>query len=69
VLPEEELLRMLEGHGFKVSELGYRLTDDGRAFEYRMSVRTTDEKNLTRLAETLKKLEPIREFQLSRLGD
>lgn len=69
VLPEEKLLGVLRGHGFKISDLSYRLADGGRAFEYRMSVRTTDEKNLTRLSTTLQGLEVVREFQLSRLGE
>jgi putative Mg2+ transporter-C (MgtC) family protein len=69
VLPEAELVAVLRGHGFKIADLSYRLADGGRAFEYRMSVRTTDEKNLTRLSTTLQGLEVVREFQLSRLGD
>ncbi len=65
VMPEQTLRDLLARHGFSVSGLTYRLTDDGRIFEYRMTIRTSDEKNFTRLAHSLSALPPVREFHLS----
>jgi putative Mg2+ transporter-C (MgtC) family protein len=69
VMPEETLRELLERHGFSVSGLAYRLTDDGRQFEYRMTIRTTHERNFARLARSLAALPPVREFHLAPTGD
>jgi putative Mg2+ transporter-C (MgtC) family protein len=65
VMPEQTLRDLLARHGFSVSGLTYRLTDEGRVFEYRMTIRTSDEKNFMRLAHSLSALPPVREFHLS----
>ncbi|HEY6101401.1 MAG TPA: MgtC/SapB family protein [Anaeromyxobacter sp.] len=69
VMPEQTLRDLLAKHGFSISGLAYRLTDDGRQFEYRMMIRTSDEANFTRLACSLSALPPVREFHLSPAGD
>ena len=69
IMPEEALRELLAKHGFSVSGVAYRLTEDGRQFEYRMTIRTTDEANFTRLALSLSALPPVREFHLSPAGD
>jgi putative Mg2+ transporter-C (MgtC) family protein len=69
VMPEETLRELLASHGFSVSGLAYRLTDDGRQFEYRMTVRTSHVENFSRLARSLSALPPVREFHLSPAGD
>jgi putative Mg2+ transporter-C (MgtC) family protein len=69
VMPEETLRALLDRHGFSVSGLAYRLTEDGRQFEYRMTIRTTHEHNFGRLARSLAALPPVREFHLAPAGD
>jgi putative Mg2+ transporter-C (MgtC) family protein len=69
VMPEQTLRDLLARHGFSVSGLTYRLTDQGTMFEYRMMIRTTDENNFTRLARSLAALPPVREFHLSPTSD
>jgi putative Mg2+ transporter-C (MgtC) family protein len=69
VLAEDALRELLARHGFTVSGLSYRLTDDGRSFEYRMTIRTSDPRNYARLAASLGALEPVREFHISPAGD
>ena len=64
-MPEETLRDLLGRHGFSISGLTYRLTDDGRKFEYRMTIRTVDEANFTRLARSLAALPSVLEFDLS----
>ena len=69
VMPEETLRALLERHGFSISGLAYRLTEDGRQFEYRMTIRTTHEQNFGDLARALAALPPVREFHLAPAGD
>jgi putative Mg2+ transporter-C (MgtC) family protein len=69
VMPEGTLRELLAKHGFSISGLAYRLTDDGRQFEYRMTIRTSHEENFSRLACSLSALPPVREFHLSPSGD
>jgi putative Mg2+ transporter-C (MgtC) family protein len=69
VMSEEALRALLERHGFSVSGLAYRLTEDGRQFEYRMTIRTTHVQNFGRLARSLAALPPVREFHLAPAGD
>jgi putative Mg2+ transporter-C (MgtC) family protein len=69
VLPEPELRRVLAEHGFALSGLSFRLVDEGRMFEYRMTLRTNDAANFGRLATALGALPQVREFNLSPAGD
>jgi putative Mg2+ transporter-C (MgtC) family protein len=69
VMSEEALREMLARHGFTVVGLAYRLTDDGRQFEYRMTIKTSHVSNFSRLACSLSALPPVREFHLSPSGD
>jgi putative Mg2+ transporter-C (MgtC) family protein len=69
VMSEAELRELLARNGFQVSVVAYRLTEDGRQFEYRMTIRTSDEANFTRLASSLSALPLVREFLLSPSGD
>ncbi len=69
VMAEETLRELLERHGFSISGLAYRLTEDGRQFEYWMTIRTTHERNFGLLARALAALPPVREFHLAPAGD
>lgn len=69
VMPEPEVRALLAEHGFSVYGLTYRLADEGRTFEYRMTIRTADEANFTKLARALASLPPVREFDLFPAGD
>jgi putative Mg2+ transporter-C (MgtC) family protein len=69
VLSEQTLRELLRIQGFAVSGLAYRLMDEGRAFEYRMTIHTRDTANYARLAAALSALEPVREFHISPAGD
>jgi putative Mg2+ transporter-C (MgtC) family protein len=69
VMPESDLRKILAEHGFAVSGLSYRLVDEGRMFEYRMTLRTNDAANYGRLAAALGALPPVKEFNLSPAGD
>jgi putative Mg2+ transporter-C (MgtC) family protein len=68
-MTEEAVRDVLSRHGFGLSALSYQVTDDGQFFEYRMTIRTGDEKNFGRLARALEALPPVREFRISPAGD
>jgi putative Mg2+ transporter-C (MgtC) family protein len=69
IMAEEALRALLARHGCSVSGLAYGLIHDGREFEYRMTIRTSDERNFTRLAHSLSALPPVREFHIAPSGD
>jgi putative Mg2+ transporter-C (MgtC) family protein len=68
-LPEEQVRELLTGHGFTIANMSYHVTDDGLLFEYRMVIRTTDPRNNGRLANDLRAMAQVREFQISPTGD
>jgi putative Mg2+ transporter-C (MgtC) family protein len=68
-MSEEEVRAFLAEHGFSVVNMGYRMTGSSPSFEYRMTIRTTNPNNTARLAASLRKLEVVREFRLSPMGD
>ncbi len=69
VLPEPELRKMLEEEGFSVTQMSYRLDNDGADFEYRMVMRSSDRSSAERLATRLARMEAVQEFRISPTGD
>lgn len=68
-MPEVELRQLIAGHAFSIANVSYRVSGDGRFFEYRMIIRTNDWDNMRRLAETLRERTSIVEFRISPTGD
>ena len=68
-MSEEEVRALLAAHGFTVANMSYRITRDGICFEYRMTIRTMNPDNTSHLAAALRKLEVVREFRISPMGD
>ena len=63
---DEDLLRgLIKEHGIKSFEAGYQLSDQGNAFTYKMTLRTSDMKNFRRLAQSLMDLEDVHEFRIT----
>jgi putative Mg2+ transporter-C (MgtC) family protein len=69
VLPEADLRALLHEHGFNVANLSYRTSDDGARFEYRMVLRTSDLRNISRLSVSLREMPQVRSFRISPTGD
>lgn len=69
VMSESEVRQFLKQHGFTISNMTYRLSNDGEYFEYRMIISTKDHTNTPRLAESLRSLEYVNEFRISPTGD
>jgi putative Mg2+ transporter-C (MgtC) family protein len=53
-LAEPAVRRLIEGHHFTISNMSYRLNENGAVFEYRMVIRTVMRENLERLAMALR---------------
>ena len=67
---DEGALRTLLGEiGFSVANMSYRLTADGRIFEYSMVIRTLDTRDLKTLADRLRAEPSVMEFRISPTGD
>lgn len=69
VMTEAEVRALLVEHGFTVSNISYRTSDDGLWFEYRMVIRTTRADNPAALATSLRGLPQVRSFRISPTGD
>lgn len=67
-ISEEGIRDLLKDHGFKVSSISYSVTNDGASFEYRMTIHTAHPDNMAKLAESLRRLDQVREFQISPAG-
>jgi len=68
-MSEEQVRAILARHGFTVANMSYRTTEDGACFEYRMVLKTSDERNTSILADYLRQLAQVRTFQISPTGD
>jgi putative Mg2+ transporter-C (MgtC) family protein len=69
VLPEDELRKLISGHGFTIANLSYRLAEGGKIFEYRMVIRTRDRENAENLSRHLRQLPEVKEFRIAPTGD
>ena len=68
-MSEIDVRRLISSHAFSIANMSYRVSGDGRFFEYRMIIRTNDWDNMRRLAETLRERAAILEFRISPTGD
>lgn len=68
-MPEAALRSVVAQHGFSIANLNYRLTGEGKHFEYRMVLRTLDRDNLRALSETLSAAPGVLEFRIAPTGD
>lgn len=69
VMPEQELKNLLKAHSFTVSNMSYRISDDGLAFEYRMVIQTLNPANLSNLAVALRQQDNVRAFRIAPSSD
>lgn len=62
---EDSLRGLIAEHDIKSFEAGYQLGNEGRGFQYQMTLRTTDMKNFRRLAQSLMDMEDVHEFKIT----
>src|SRR3569623_1980307 len=68
-MSEDELLELVRAHDISANHPSYQLEDEGRIFQYEMSIRTRHAVNLRYLAETLSQMEQIQEFSIIPTSD
>src|SRR3569623_629945 len=68
-MSEDELLELVRAHDLSANHPSYQLEDEGRIFQYEMSIRTRHAVNLRYLAETLSQMEQIQEFSIIPTSD
>ena len=69
VMGEAEVAKMISDHGFSIANLSSRLTEGGKEFEYRMTIKSIDRKNAEALSRHLRGLPEVIEFRISPTGD
>jgi putative Mg2+ transporter-C (MgtC) family protein len=69
VMDEDALRVLLQDHGFDVPQISQVLVDNGRAFEYRLRLKTRDREAPERLSRTLRARRDVIEFEISPRGD
>jgi putative Mg2+ transporter-C (MgtC) family protein len=67
-MPEADLRSLINGLGFSIANLSYRLCADGQRFEYRMVLRTLDPRSAQALSDRLKSEPSVVEFRISPVG-
>jgi len=68
-LPESDLRALIGQHHFTVANLSYQLGEEGKFFEYQMTIRTQEKDNYRVLAETLTAMDKVLEFHIYPTGD
>ncbi|MBK8007974.1 MAG: MgtC/SapB family protein [Rhizobiales bacterium] len=69
VMTEDKVRKMMEQHHFSVANINYRMEDNGKTFEYRMTIQTTEKNAMERLAIALRERKDVLEFRISPAGD
>jgi len=67
-MTETELRHLIDKHRISGASLSYHLEQEGRYFQYRLTVRTRDPRNFERLADELRVMEGVREFSIIPTG-
>ncbi len=65
----EDIDTIIKEHHINAYHPSYHLDDEGRIFEYRMTINTSDLQNFRKLAESLKSVERLVEFSVTPSGD
>lgn len=68
-IPEASVRELLAQNGCAADGISWRVADEGRILEYRMTVKSADRRGFSRLATTLERQPLVREFSLVPTGD
>jgi putative Mg2+ transporter-C (MgtC) family protein len=69
VMGEDEMRKLIQDHGFTIANLSSRLTEGGRQFEYRMTIKSRDRASGEALSKHLRSLPEVIEFRIAPTGD
>ena len=68
-MPEPQVRRMIAQYGFSVANISSRLTNDGKFFEYHMTIRSRDHQAPDRFSQHLRRQANVVEFRITPIGD
>jgi putative Mg2+ transporter-C (MgtC) family protein len=68
-MTEDDVRKLVGEHGFTVANLSYRLSEEGKVFEYRMVIRSRDRRNAEALSRHLRARPEVLEFRIAPTGD
>ena len=66
--PEQELLACIHESGMTASDVAYRLVENGKYFEYELTIQTPQVRNFARLAQALAGMTRVIEFAITPAG-
>jgi putative Mg2+ transporter-C (MgtC) family protein len=69
VMAEKDVREMIGQHGFSIANLSSRLTEGGQHFEYRMTIKTRDQRAAEELSNHLLSVPHVIEFRITPTGD
>ncbi len=69
VISLADLSALIGSHNISAASPSYRLAEEGKYFEYQMTIRTRDKSNYRALAESLSNMEQVLEFQITPTSD
>ncbi|MSO67907.1 MAG: MgtC/SapB family protein [Pseudolabrys sp.] len=69
VMNEEAVHKLIGKHGFSLANLSSRLSEGGKLFEYRMTIRSRDQRAVEALSKHLRGLRQVKEFRITPVGD
>jgi putative Mg2+ transporter-C (MgtC) family protein len=65
----QELCEVINNHNVTCTNFSYHLEGKGKSFQYQMTIRSKKTDNFQKLAETLNKMDRVREFSIVPTGD
>jgi putative Mg2+ transporter-C (MgtC) family protein len=68
-MTDAEIVRLLKEHNFSIGKLAYRVNAAADFCEYQIAIRSHRAENASSLAESLKRLPAVREFEISPTGN
>lgn len=69
VMAEDAFVDLMKEHGFSVSNLGYRVSSDGKNFDYQGILRTKQSDAAAHLITSLRGLSTVHSFHIAPIGD
>ena len=63
-LDEDALRQLIAGHNIRAFESSYRLDNEGKNFEYEMTIRSKHQADFRKLAQSLMEMEDVYEFRI-----
>ncbi len=61
---EDALRQLISQHDIRAFESSYQLDNEGKHFEYEMTIRSTSQENFRKLAQSLMEMENVHEFKI-----